>query len=165
MEKATVYQTITLLSNSETVSKQRGGMCPAAGGCHGDAHLKIENSFEAMHLIFATYVLIFNINQMFCPAADLCVFLHFINWHTPWLDLFCLYLYIVYLDPWFRFLVGFWYFWETIARDPWDELTFWNNPRHFKGSWHLGWGNLATVQTIVYTWLALCDTKSCIPKM
>ena len=32
-------------------------MCPAAGGCHGDAHLKIENSFEAMHPLFATYVL------------------------------------------------------------------------------------------------------------
>ena len=80
-------------------------MCPAAGGCHGDAHLKIENSFEAMHLIFATYVLIFNINQMYCPAADLCIFLHFINWHTPWLDLFCLYLYIVYLDSLLGFVI------------------------------------------------------------
>jgi len=48
-------------------------MCPAAGGCHGDAHLKIENSFEAMHLMFATYVFylsyILNINQMFLPGG------------------------------------------------------------------------------------------------
>ena len=108
MEKATVYQTITLLSNSETVSKQRGGMCPAAGGCHGDAHLKIENSFEAMHLILATYVLYLQYQpNVFARRQTFALFCILLTHTPPGWNYFAFPLFVYCI---FRFLVGFIYF-------------------------------------------------------
>ena len=104
MEKTTVYQTITLLSNSETVSKQRE-CARRLEVVTATLISRLKTPLKQCILSLQHMSYIFNINQMFCPAADLCVFLHFINWHTPWLDLFCLYLYIVYLDSLLGFVI------------------------------------------------------------